>query len=207
MKVPTMLSLLRSFFSFFVKKGYSMKNSSKIWHESALSIFRESKNVTIGKYSIVDNNSKIGRYTYIGRGAKVTKTNIGNYCSIGDSVTIGPGEHDITNSTLHEVGYSSAYDELTKSKCSIGHDVWIGADAIIMRGVEIGNGAVVGANSVVTKDVKPYSVVVGVPAKEIKKRIDEATIILLEKEKWWEKDYSEARKLHESINSQRKVSS
>ncbi len=70
-------------------------------------------------------------------------------------------------------------------KAYIGNDVWTGANAIIMPGVTVGDGAVVGAGAVVTKDVLPYSVVVGNPAREIKKRFDEKYVQKLLDIKWW----------------------
>ncbi|GAB3932153.1 hypothetical protein GCM10028827_30120 [Mucilaginibacter myungsuensis] len=76
-----------------------------------------------------------------------------------------------------------AYDTV-----SIGNDVWIGSNAIIMDGVTIGNGAVIAANSVVTKDVGDYEIVGGVPAKLIKKRFDENLIMKLNEIEWWDKD-------------------
>ncbi|WP_394256657.1 CatB-related O-acetyltransferase [Vibrio harveyi] len=179
-----------------IKKYYSIVNNNKIWWESGLDVFKSSSNIIVGDYSIVDSSSKIGKYTYIGRNCKLTKVEIGNYCSIGDNVTIGPGEHDIYASTLHRVGYSDAYEQLTIKPCKIGHDVWIGVDAVILRGVTVGNGAVIGANSVVTKDVKPYSVVVGSPAKEIKQRLTDSHIVRLEKDKWWLKNFTDAKEYH-----------
>lgn len=70
----------------------------------------------------------------------------------------------------------------------IGNDVWIGSNVSILGGIEIGNGAVIGAGAVVTKNVEPYSVVAGVPAKELRKRFTEKEILFLESFKWWNKD-------------------
>ena len=72
-----------------------------------------------------------------------------------------------------------------KSKTTIGNDVWIGNGAIVINGVKVGDGAIIGAGAVVTKDVPPYCIVVGSPARVIKKRFDDAVIERLLKVQWW----------------------
>lgn len=143
---------------------------------------------------IVD--SKIGRYTYFGKDAVINHSEIGQFCSVSWGVTIGPPEHDYTRVTSHEFLYSDKYDlkpkEAEPSYCQnpkrtkIGNDVWIGADVIIMNGVCIGDGAVIGANSTVTKDIPPYAIAVGSPAKVIRYRFEEDVIQKLLKIKWWD---------------------
>ena len=83
----------------------------------------------------------------------------------------------------------------------IGHDVWIGNNATIMQGVKIGDGAIIGTNSLVTKAVEPYTVVGGNPAKEIRKRFDEDTIQLLLTLKWWDWSVQEITNNLEAITS------
>lgn len=78
-----------------------------------------------------------------------------------------------------------------KGDIIIGNDVWIGYEAVILSGVTIGDGAIIGARAVVTKDIPPYTIVGGVPAKPIRKRFDDLTIARLLKLKWW--DWSEER--------------
>ncbi len=155
-----------------------------------------SKHMRIGKTSRVDNHSTIGKYTYIGEYCTVTKAIIGRYVSIGNNVTIGPGEHNLnrvsTSSSLYDV---NNYDDLTKQPCMIGNDVWIGVDAIIRRGVKIGNGAVVGANSFVNKDVPDFAIVAGNPAKIIRYRFPENIQQKIIKSDWWNKDLDEAKVL------------
>ena len=73
----------------------------------------------------------------------------------------------------------------------IGNDVWIGYEAVVMAGVHIGDGSIIAANAVVTKDVEPYAVVGGVPAKMIKKRFPDETIQILEQMKWWDWNYED----------------
>jgi len=110
--------------------------------------------VRVGKRSFIDAKCEVGQHTYIGKNCNITKSTIGAYCSIANNVSIGQGEHSLDHVSTCSVLYHASYDELTKDDCVIGHDVWIGSDAIILRGVRVGNGAVVGANAVVTKDVK-----------------------------------------------------
>jgi virginiamycin A acetyltransferase len=130
----------------------------------------------INDYYYIDKHSTVGINTFIGKGCAITKSDIGNYCSIAPNVLIGMGEHDIYKFSTSTVFSVNAYEELTKDECEIGHDVWIGANAQVLRGVKISNGAVIGAGAVVTKDVPPYAIVVGVPAKIIKYRFNEDKI-------------------------------
>ena len=76
-------------------------------------------------------------------------------------------------------------DYTNQTKCCIGNDVWIASNAVILRNLNIGNGAVIGAGAIVTKDVEPYAIVAGVPARVIKKRFDERTIEVLNGIEWW----------------------
>ena len=146
--------------------------------------------------TFIDSNCEIGKYTYIGKRGGITKAVIGNYCTIGDNVYIGQGEHNYKQVALSGQLYSfNSYEEYTKKECIIGNDVWIGVGAIILRGVTIGNGAVIGANSVVTKDIPPYAVAVGSPARVVKYRFSEEKIKRLLEVKWWEYDIDEAKKI------------
>lgn len=83
----------------------------------------------------------------------------------------------------------------------IGNDVWIGYEAVIMQGVHIGDGAVIGTRAVVTKDVEPYAIVGGVPAKPIKKRYDQDTITRLEALQWWNLPCEQIKQLLPAIRS------
>ena len=116
---------------------------------------------------------------------------IGKYCSIGDGVRFVFGEHRtdrVTTFPLRAMCFNDAphADALSKGGIVIGHDVWLGAGATILSGVKIGNGAIVAAGAVVAKDVPPYSVVGGVPAKVIRMRLTEFQIAALEKIQWWD---------------------
>ena len=118
---------------------------------------------------------------------------IGKYCSISWNVSIGGANHNYSLLTTHSMLYDEQFGMVESplynrfsNKCTIGNDVWIGAGAQILRGVTVGDGAVIAAGAVVTKDVPPYAIVCGVPAAIIKYRFDEKTIKQLLEIKWWD---------------------
>lgn len=149
--------------------------------------------VRVGAGSFIDSKCQIGGYTYFGKNCNVTRAAIGAYCSIANNVSIGQGEHSLDRISTSSVFYNASYDELTKEACIIGNDVWIGSDAIILRGVTIGHGAVIGANAVVTKDVQNFEVVAGVPARHLKFRFPAAQQIAILESAWWHLELAEAR--------------
>ena len=124
-------------------------------------------------------------------------TTFGNYCSIAGEIRIFRANHPAHLFTSHPILYNPAVgfvekDLLDRPSINIGHDVWIGEWAIVCPKVRlIGNGSMIGAGTVVTKDVPPYSIVVGNPGRVIKQRFDEKTIESLEKSKWWELEKNE----------------
>lgn len=164
---------------------------------SALSNVKKGRAVKI--YSgchIVD--SSIGDFTYCSYDTTIINAQIGKFCSIASNVTIGAAEHPTswvsTSPVFEDVKNSGtnirfAYEELPPTKKTyIGNDVWIGAGTMIKQGVKIGNGAVIGAMAMVTKDVPPYAIVAGIPAKIIRSRFPENIIKELEEIKWWNLD-------------------
>lgn len=145
------------------------------------------------------NDVSMGRYSYVSRNVSLTRVEIGNFCSIGPGVLNHLGNHPsrtfVSTSPVFympeapipsftEKEMFSSYGE----KVTIGHDVWVGAETLLMDGVNIGNGAIIAARSVVTHDVPPYSIVGGVPARHIRYRFDDKTIQRLEFFQWWNKD-------------------
>jgi acetyltransferase-like isoleucine patch superfamily enzyme len=145
-------------------------------------------------------STKLGDFSYIGAESIVFNATIGRFCSIAEQVHINLGKHPIREfvsthpafyspmrndgiSFVNEHFYPSEYLPIT-----IGNDVWIGFRAIIMGGVTIGDGAVVAASAIVTKNVPDYAIVAGIPARIVGYRFDEATIAAIKQSKWWEKD-------------------
>jgi acetyltransferase-like isoleucine patch superfamily enzyme len=132
----------------------------------------------------------IGKYTTIGEGGVLYggKINVGNYCQFGPRIGIysinHPLDHITTYVNQHLFGGDLKTLVLTQP-VRIENDVWIGDGAIILPGVIIGNGAIIGAGAVVTNNIEPYSVVVGNPARVIRKRFSDAIIDLLNNWEWW----------------------
>lgn len=143
--------------------------------------------------SILSGDNQIGDYTYIGFNCIITQSVVGRYCSIANNVSIGIGEHTINRVSTSSLFYENPFETLTQGECIIGNDVWIGSNAVIRRGVKIGNGAIIGANSFVNRDVNDFEIVGGLPAKLIKKRFDENTIKLIKESNWWDFDIESAR--------------
>ncbi len=153
---------------------------------------------TIHKYARI-RDCRFGKCSYVGRESQVYSAKVGAFTSIGPQVLIGLGEHPTDNFvSTHPMFYSTRgqsnpvivdrdlFDEFPNTH--IGSDVWIGARAIIRTGVNIGHGAIVAAGAVVVRDVEPYSIVGGVPAKHIRFRFDEEQRKHLLALKWWDKD-------------------
>ncbi len=147
----------------------------------------------------VDATSKIGSYTYLGCRTSITKSTIGRYCSIANNVSIGQGEHNIDKISTSSHFYESPWDVLTAGSCVIASDVWIGVDAVILRGVTVGVGAVIAANAVVTKDVPAFAIVGGVPARLIRYRFSEPKQQVILTSRWWDKDADDAKSLLKSL--------
>lgn len=145
---------------------------------------------------------QFGYGSYTGEHCELSETKIGRFCAIGNYVRIVTATHPIDkNVSIHPAFYSPKYyfsyfkderfsEHLTTESgfgCEIGNDVWIGDNVLIKGGITIGDGAVIGMGSIVTHNVPPYTVVAGVPAKEIKKRFDAETVEKLLNIKWWER--------------------
>ncbi|WP_199617699.1 DapH/DapD/GlmU-related protein [Paenibacillus alkalitolerans] len=168
----------------------------------------------IHETSIV-NNSRLGEWTSVGAFNKITESEIGdytytmedvtvNYAEIGkfgniaSHVCINPVQHPMDRVTQHHMTYrrksygfgdrddEAFFDWRRSSRVTIGHDVWIGHGAIIMKGVSVGTGAVVGSGAVMTKDVPPFTIVAGVPARTIRARFEPGIAEQLLRIAWWD---------------------
>ncbi|MCB2309349.1 CatB-related O-acetyltransferase [Clostridium estertheticum] len=163
-------------------------------------------NIKVGDYTIYNDFNNDPRdfeennvlYQYAVNNDKLI---IGKFCSIACKAKFLMTSGNHTMKSLSNYTFPIFYEEWdlpvshitdawdNKGDIEIGNDVWIGYDAIIMSGVKIGDGAIIGTRAVVTKDVPPYTIVGGVPAKVIKKRYDDETISKLLEIKWWNWTY------------------
>lgn len=174
------------------------------------------KNITVGDYTIY--NDFINNPIYFEKNnvlyhypINYDQLIIGKFCSIacGTKFIFTSANHTLNSLSsytfplfweeweLDKKDVANAWDN--KGDIIIGNDVWIGYEAIILSGVHIGDGAIIGARSVVSKDVPPYTIVGGIPAKEIRKRFDENTIKKLLKIQWWHYPYITIKNLLPSI--------
>ena len=160
-----------------------------IYEKTGIKLKRFEKSIQVEGKPHISAGNEIGEYTYIMPFSVVyCSVSIGRYCSIGRNVTISPTMHNIDSLTTYPMKSPPFTNFVEKEKTTIGHDVWIGDYACVMSGVNIGHGAVVATNAVVTKDVPPYAIVAGVPARIIKYRFDDPTIKELLDLKWWDFD-------------------
>ena len=147
-------------------------------------------NVDFNRRSYI-NDSIIGSFSYSGSNTTMNFSLIGKFCSLARNVDIGGFDHDYHKVTTMPMFrfkqlLGGGIPEVGKKElCKIGNDVWIAAGTQILHKVTVGDGAVIGGGAVVTKDVPPYAIVAGVPAKIIKFRFDEKTIEELMDIKWW----------------------
>lgn len=152
-------------------------------------------NVDIMPGTILSGENLIGEYTYIGFNCIITQSTIGRYCSIANNVSIGIGEHKINKVSTNSIFYKDPFKTLTEKECITGNDVWIGSNVVIRRGVTIGDGAIIGANSFVNRDVKPFEIVAGSPVKHIRMRFSEKQIEAISKSNWWNEDMNSAKEI------------
>lgn len=159
---------------------------------------------TFGRYntlyeSVELSGCSLGDFTYVAAGSRLANVTLGKFSSVGPEVLAGLGRHPShTYVSTHPMFYSTklqaqvtfatdqAFEEFRRIE--IGHDVWVGARAVILDGVRIGDGAIVGAGAVVTKDVPAYAVVVGAPAQVVRYRFTDEQIRFLQEFRWWDKE-------------------
>jgi phosphonate metabolism protein (transferase hexapeptide repeat family) len=158
---------------------------------------------TLGEWTWIGPNcsiseSTVGDYTYTAGDVSIIYSEVGKFCSIASHARLNPGNHPMERVTQHHMTYrrvqygfadaddSAFFDWRRAHKVTVGHDVWIGHGAILLPGVSVGTGAVVGAGAVVTRDVDPYVIVAGVPARPVRMRFPEAVAAKLLEIAWWD---------------------
>jgi len=187
---PTrLLSILRHYKQVKFHNGKSLI----LGINSSLSNCQIEDNIYIGTGCQI-KNSTIGRRSYTNNYVAIQNAEIGRFVSIGSDVTIGVGAHPTSMVSTHPAFYSNnkIFNTYAKEtvyiefgKCIIGNDVWIGSKSTILNNIKIGDGAIIGYGAVVTKDIEPYSIVGGIPAKLIKYRFSPSIISRLLEIEWW----------------------
>jgi phosphonate metabolism protein (transferase hexapeptide repeat family) len=169
----------------------------RIHSTAVLKSCRLGRHVVIGERVIL-REVTVGDYSYFERHGEAIYASIGKFCSIAANVRLNALEHPMERVTTHKVTYrpneyfkfhgvDQAFRERRRSrKVSVGNDVWIGHGAVLMPGVTVGDGAVVGANAVVTKDVADYEIVGGTPARRIRMRFPSDVAQRLKALAWWD---------------------
>lgn len=159
--------------------------------------------------------SALGDYSYTDRFADIAYSTLGKFVNVAAFSRINPSEHPYQRASLHHFMYRSSYywpDEPDEAALFawrrsrpvlIGHDTWIGHGAVILKGVTLGDGAIVGSNAVISKNVEPYAIVGGVPAKFIKWRHSQPIIERLRALAWWDWDHE---RLHQALPDFRALS-
>jgi acetyltransferase-like isoleucine patch superfamily enzyme len=182
------MSYIKNFFS-LKRLTYKAVSFLAIWDSDS----KFEKTSEVRRFAKLKKSS-VGKYSRINPGCIVYNTTVGNFTAIGRDSTIGLGQHPMNYASTQNIFYKKSNMTNRWSKpidfhsesIKIGSDVWIGMEAMVLDGVTIGHGAVVGARAVVTKNIPPYAVAVGMPAKIIKYRFPPKIIERLLEVAWWD---------------------
>jgi len=199
-----LIQQIRSVLSFIFHgiywKIFNIKSGSRFYNSEVSRKVILAKNVMRRSHTEIGVDFSLGDYSYISsQVTHIESAHIGKFYSITRQTIIGIGGHNYNWVTTHPILSAKEYNIITdkpspqKAPPKIGNDVWVGINSIIFRGVTIGDGAVIAAGSVVTKDVEPYSIVGGVPAKHIRCRFDKEIIQKLLEIKWWDWDINKIK--------------
>lgn len=179
------------------------------------SLVRSERSKTeMGKFTMVYppfvmRNVRLGDYSYIARNCNISYCTIGKFCSIGPNFCCGLGIHPTncvsTAPMFYSIRQQNGITFCSEQKCDeikqnvIGNDVFIGANVTVLDGVNIADGAIIGAGAVVVDDIPPYAVAVGVPARVVKYRFDEATIRKMLEKQWWNGSEEELKEVERNF--------
>ncbi len=192
--------------------------AKKLGLEPVIDPTAQVRQARLGRYTeigarTVFAESSMDDYSYVVNDSNVIYTTIGKFCSIAAMTRINPGNHPMQRASQSHFTYrASAYfdyaeddaaffDWRRSTPVTIGHDVWIGHGAIVLAGRSIGTGAVVAGGAVVTKDVAPYSIVGGNPARPIRRRFPDAIAERLMALAWWDWEHERLRAALEDFRS------
>lgn len=198
--------MLKKLIPISIKKKIKIKQVKNRFKDSVINTDLISPNAIIGSNSViyegVDIKDKVslGKCSLVNKNTLIRAAKVGNYTSIGPNCQIGMPEHPVDHMSTSPFIYNKnrsllnlySWEEL-QSIPVIGNDVWIGGNSIILQGVTIGDGAIVAGGAVVTKDVEPFTIVGGVPAKPIRKRFGDETIKYLQDLRWWDMTLDELK--------------
>lgn len=184
--------------------------AKKLGLEPVIDPTAQVRQAVLGRYTEIGARtvfveSTMGDYSYVVNDANVIYTTIGKFCSIAAMTRINPGNHPMQRASQSHFTYRSAayfedaeddevfFDWRRAHAVTIGHDVWIGHGAIVLAGRSIGTGAVIAGGAVVTKDVAPYTIVAGNPARPVRPRFPEAIAERLQSLAWWDWEHARLR--------------
>lgn len=181
-------------FRLYIIKKMKKKINNQLWSPFFHSLVKKELSIIVGFGSY--------GYTNFPKG-----TVIGNYCSFADGVKYLNGNHPVAHVSTAAVFYNPSLGFVDKSfdiertTLTIGNDVWIGENVLITnKCTKIGNGVVIGAGSIITRNIPPYTIVVGNPGKILKQRFSEETVHLLEQSRWWDLGINEVTQFLEFID-------